>query len=112
LHDAAISARLPQQLAAGSTDLLRQTHLAEACREILVGTVQRTSERETDASLQGLITTRLHLRIRLIESQTGATLRSFERDVRGAGYTESAAETQAVERAASAIRQELSRAQN
>jgi hypothetical protein len=106
-RSAAIAAGIPRKLADGSTDLLHDLHMRDVCREVLVGTISRATSNEADANMQGLITTRLHLRFQLIESRSGTMLQVFERDVRGAGFTASTSETQANERAAGAIREML-----
>lgn len=77
------------------------------CRQALVGVVSHSTATESEASLQGLITTRLHLQFRLIDGKSGAAMHSFETDVRGAGYTNESSQTQANERAAAAIREKL-----
>jgi hypothetical protein len=108
-RDAAIAAHVPEQIASGSIDALRKLHLDDVCRTIVVGTVSRSVATETDAAIAGVITTRLHLNVQVIDTRSGASLKSFETDVRGGGFTAETSQTQAMERAAAAVQQELKR---
>jgi hypothetical protein len=98
---------LLQQLAAGRGESIDRTHLSSVCRAVLAGTVVRTTARDNDPTLQGLIATRLHLRLYLVDSGSGTVLSSIEYEVRGGGFSNETSEIQARERASASLRQEM-----
>lgn len=68
------------------------------------GNVTRTSTKESDAALQGLITAQLQLHLRVVDTTNGFVLTSSDFDSRGGGFTADAAETQAIERLGTKLR--------
>jgi hypothetical protein len=68
------------------------------------GTVAKQTS-EPDAEMQGLITTTLHIHLVLVTA--GTVVHELNTEIRGGGFTGSAAELQAMQRAADAIRSDL-----
>ncbi|HEV8433275.1 MAG TPA: caspase family protein [Thermoanaerobaculia bacterium] len=96
-----------QELAAGRVEPLGGSRLPGICRAVLAGTVARTVAMDIDPSLQGLISTRLHLRFYLLDATAGSVLSAFDTEARGGGFTKESSEMQAWERAAAILRAEV-----
>ncbi|MCU1231272.1 MAG: hypothetical protein JWO97_4156 [Acidobacteria bacterium] len=94
------------------------TWLETAARDALGERIARVSASgavakqtsEPDAEMQGLITTTLRVHLVLISTSSGTIVHELNTEVRGGGFTESAAELQAMRRAAEAIRSDLAAA--
>lgn len=109
LRSTALSAGALQRLAAGRAESLDSMYLSTVCRAVLAGTVARSANAEGDASLEGMLTTRLQLHFYLIDSGSGAVLSSIETEARGGGFSKESSEMQAWERAAAILRVEMRR---
>lgn len=98
---------LLQQLAAGRGESIDLTHLSRVCRAVFAGTVARSTAKEKDPVLHGVIATRLRLRFYLVDSGSGTVLSSIDYEVRGGGFSNESSEIQAWERASASLRQEM-----
>jgi len=96
-----------RQLAGGRVESLDETRLSGVCRAVFAGTVTRSIVTEGDAALQGMTATHLQLHFHLIDSRSGAILRSIDADARGGGFSKESSELQAWERAAAILRGEM-----
>src|SRR5207253_4371044 len=87
LRDEAFADRIPERLALGSRELFDELRIPSLCRAVVIGIVSRRAATEADATLEGLVTARVHLRFVVLDGASGNITHSFETEVRGGGFT-------------------------
>ena len=93
------------QLYRGDPSLARRLSLDRYCDGVILGKV--SGETSQDANMQGMITARLSVSIRLVSASSGSIQTEFRVDEKGGGFSIQAAKTKAAERAARAVRDRL-----
>ncbi len=104
-RQALISDHLYEELFRGDRQLITKLDLPSVCDRLLLGKLLTTSA--ADPVMQGLVSGRLSLHVRLISTRSGQVQRETRLEGKGGGLSADAAESQAVERLGGAFREWL-----
>jgi hypothetical protein len=97
--------RLNQNLYDGDPALIQKLGLSTACDAMALGVLKVDVAASSD--VQGMMTARSSLRFRVVSSTNGSVADEFEVTSIGAGFSEAAARTQAIDRLATAFKSRL-----